>query len=112
MFALTAQIAMHVAILATTTNNYETAYEQAAKQHKPLLVLVGADWCPACRTMKEDSLPVLEKKGDLSKLAFTMVNADDQPKLARQLMDGNSVPQLILYTPTAKGWNRAQLTWA
>lgn len=112
MLAITAQVAMLMAVFTSTSPTYEIAFKKSAQQQKPLLVLVGAPWCPACRTMKDGSLPSLEKKGDLKQVVYATVNADNQAELARRLMDGNSIPQLILYTPTERGWQRAQLTGA
>ena len=38
---------------------YEVAYRKARDERKPLLILVGADWCPACKTLKADTSRVL-----------------------------------------------------
>jgi thioredoxin-like negative regulator of GroEL len=112
VLALSAQVALHLAIVAANGSDYEGAYKEAFKQNKPLLILVGAEWCPACRTMQEDSLPTLEKQGGLKNVVFTKVDADEEPKLAKQLMSGSAIPQLILYAPKKEGWHRAQLTGA
>lgn len=112
MVGLTASVAMQVALLATSAGAYQDAYNQADKEGKPLLVLVGADWCPGCRTMKQETIPELERDGDLSQVVFTTVNTDEKPTLSRQLLRGTSIPQLVLFTRTAKGWRRSQLTGA
>ncbi len=65
MIGLTASVAMQVALLATSASAYQDAYDQADKEGKPLLVLVGADWCPGCRTMKDEMIPELERDGGL-----------------------------------------------
>jgi thioredoxin-like negative regulator of GroEL len=110
MIGLTASVAMQVALLATSANAYQDAYNQADKEGKPLLVLVGADWCPGCRTMKQEMIPELERDGGLSQVVFTTVNTDEKPTLSRRLLHGTSIPQLVLFTRTAKGWRRSQLT--
>ena len=80
---------------------------------KPLMVLVGADWCPGCRTMKQSVLPRMEQSGRLNPVNFSVVNTDNQPDLAGRLMRGNSIPQLILFTPMPNGrWHREQITGA
>jgi thiol:disulfide interchange protein len=45
--------------------SYEVAYQQAQKERKPLLVLVGADWCHACKTMKTDTIVPMKEAGQL-----------------------------------------------
>ncbi|MHB8970398.1 MAG: thioredoxin family protein [Pirellulaceae bacterium] len=110
MVGLTASVAMQIAMLATSANAYQDAYNQADKEGKPLLVLVGADWCPGCRTMKQEMIPELEREGDLSQVVFTTVNTDEKPTLSRRLLRGaTSIPQLVLFTRTAKGWRRSEL---
>jgi hypothetical protein len=62
--------------------------------------------------MKNAVIPQLEKRGTLRKVAFTAVNTDQQGELARKLMRGGSIPQLIVFRRTAKGWRREQFTGA
>ncbi|MHB8955639.1 MAG: thioredoxin family protein [Pirellulaceae bacterium] len=110
MVGLTASIAMQMALVTTAAGTYQDAYDQADKEGKPFLVLVGADWCPGCRTMKDEMIPELARDGGLSQVVFTIVNTDDKPTLSRRLLRGPSIPQLVLFTPSTKGWRRAQLT--
>jgi thioredoxin-like negative regulator of GroEL len=110
MMGVTAQVAMQLALFATAASPYQDAYDQAGREGKPLLVLVGADWCPGCRVMKDEMIPKLKRGDGLSRVVFTTVNTDEKPLLARRLLRGNSIPQLVLYTRTRKGWRRAQLT--
>ena len=74
---------------APTPATYETAYQQATTDNsRPLVVLVGADWCPACRQMKQAVLPQVERDGGLNRVAFATVNTDRDSTLARELMSG------------------------
>ena len=91
---------------------YKTAYKASIAQGKPLVVLVGADWCPGCQTMKRKVLPQLQAKGALTGVELAVVDSDAESKLAGQLMSGNSIPQLIMYYKTSKGWKRQQMTGA
>ncbi len=110
MIGLTATMVMQMALMATPASAYQEAYDKASEEGKPLLVLVGATWCPGCRTMKDKVIPELEQDGGLQQVAFTTVDTDEKPDLSRRLLRGNSIPQLVLYTRGVKGWRRAHLT--
>ena len=115
MTFVTAQLVMQVAILSTAaahTDTYRQAYEQAQERHQPLLVLVGTESCTACETMKTESMPEMKGDGSLDEVAFAMVDRDKHPKLANLLMQGDAVPQLVLYTRVGDQWRRSQLTGA
>jgi thioredoxin-like negative regulator of GroEL len=91
--------------------SYEQAFKEAQSQRRPLLVLVGATWCPACQTMKQQTLPRLASRGGLAGVSYATIDADAQPELAAQLLRGNSVPQLIAFSRQPGGkWQREQLT--
>ncbi len=105
---------LNMSFLATTSNmTYDQAYRTAtADEGRPLVVLVGADWCPACQQMKQSVMPAVQQHGSLSHVAFAMVNTDRDGALAGQLMQGSSIPQLVMYVKTGAGWSRRQLTGA
>jgi thioredoxin-like negative regulator of GroEL len=93
--------------------SYEQAYKAAESNGRPILVLVGADWCPGCQRMKGGTLARMSGSGRLSRVNYAIVNSDREPELARQLMRGNSIPQLIVYSKTGKdSWKRDQITGA
>ena len=97
--------------LAPTDQTYEQAYNVAiSDSSRPLVVLVGADWCPACQSMKSSVLPQVQQLGGLNNVAFATVNVDRDSTIAKSLMEGGSIPQLIMYVKTDKGWTRQQLT--
>lgn len=98
-----------VASAVKAADTYETAYKSAQETGKPLVVLIGADWCPACQSMKTSVMPKLEQGGKLKDVAFATVNIDHQPRIGRSMMEGNSIPQLVIYTKTADGWKRERL---
>ncbi len=114
MISLTLNMLLQVAAVGAgaARQDYTSAYHQTAESGRPLVVLIGADWCPGCRQMKYTAIPELEKKGGLSKVAFAYVNTDQQGELARKLMSGGSIPQLVMYHKTDSGWKRQQLTGA
>lgn len=112
MLGVTTALVLQASILTASMNSYATAHERTAKTGEPLVVLVGADWCPACQTMKSSVIPQAQQRGILSKVAFAVVNTDHEPELARKLMRGGTIPQLIMFRPTTDGWKRKQLTGA
>lgn len=110
MTGLTLATVLQAALLSTGAQTYAEAHKQNEETGKPLIVMVGADWCPACQRMKNDSLPVVERRGLLRRVAFAIVNSDREHDLATKLMTGNSLPQLIVYRKTASGWQRKAMT--
>lgn len=113
MTTLTLAALLHASVLATGANNHFVSYAEAHKVNaetgRPLVVLIGADWCPACRQMKS-AVPQLAQKGVLQKVAFTVLNTDHDGVIAQKMMTGGSIPQLVMYNKTAAGWKRSSLT--
>src|SRR4051794_35856609 len=98
MMQLTLNLLLQVAALTATPNrDYAAAYYGAERAGKPLVVLIGTDWCPGCHQMEKTALPEVEKRGGLRNVSFAYVNADKQSALAGKLMSGGSIPQLVVY---------------
>ena len=112
MTGLALGLLMQTTLLAAGPQSYDDAFKQAETNGQPILVLVGAEWCPGCRTMKSSVLPKLAQGGKLKKVNFALVDTDASENLAAHLMRGNSIPQLIVFAKTAKGWHREQITGA
>ncbi len=112
--ALTTCLQLSLAVVSAnaTQASYGNAYREAERTGKPLVILVGADWCPGCNTMKHSVIPALKESGDLAKVSFATVNTDSERELASKLMQGGSIPQLIVYQKTDSGWQREQVTGA
>jgi thioredoxin-like negative regulator of GroEL len=91
---------------------YATAYEKSLSEGKPLVVLVSAQWCPACDVLKDTTLKSLEQSGELADVSVAVVDRDAEPELAQQLMEGEKkVPQIIVYSQNTTGrWQRKKLT--
>jgi thioredoxin-like negative regulator of GroEL len=103
-------VLLQAAVVGAEGQPYTEAFKAAQASDQPLVVLVGAEWCPGCVTMKRTVLPGLIRRGKLRNVQFTTVDADDDPALARKLMRGASIPQLIVFSRSAEGWQREQLT--
>lgn len=112
MAGLTLSLLLQTSLLAAGPGDYAAAYRQTEADGQPLLVLVGADWCPGCVTMKQAVLPRLVQAGKLQQVNVALVNTDAQSDLAGQLMRGGTIPQLVVFAKTSHGWHREQITGA
>ncbi len=109
MLAAVIQISVIAAPQQDTNEDYRRAYRRSVTTGRPLVVLIGADWCSACRTMKTSVLPRVAKIGGLDRVEFTYVDLDRQRDLASRLVHGKSIPQLVRFTKTGTGWKSAYL---
>ena len=94
---------------AEPADDFTHAREETTESGKPLLVMVGTDWCGPCQAMKKNILPKVREHGLFRKVAFALVNADRNKKLADELTGGGPVPQMVLYYKSDKGWMRRKL---
>jgi len=105
VLALSLVAAVEVSILVTGADAYADAHRLTAKTGRPMVVLVGNDSCPEMKSI----LPQLRRRGLLAKVAFAVVNMDQQRTLGRQLTGGGPIPQLVIYRRTPSGWKRRKL---
>jgi len=106
-------LALQAVLLVSGAQTYEQAYEDTQASGKPLVVLVGADWCPGCVTMKVGVMPRMQESGYLGRVNYAQIDTDSEVELAGQLMRGSSIPQLIVFSQSADGrWHREQLVGA
>lgn len=90
--------------------SYEAAYKQAQEQHKPLLIVVGAEWCAACKVLKSQTIEPMQTSGKLENVVVTIVDKDARPELAEKLMDGKTLPQLVVFAEGSDGWKKFSTT--
>jgi thioredoxin-like negative regulator of GroEL len=111
MVGLTALFVFQQALLGADPGSYHAALADAQTERRPLLVLVGAQWCPGCQTMKQRVIPSLARRGALRTVSFATIDTDAEAELAQQLMRGGAIPQLIAFSRTRDGkWHREQIT--
>jgi thioredoxin-like negative regulator of GroEL len=91
------------------TESYDVAHQETVETGKPIIVMVGTDWCGPCQTMKKKILPQVRERGLLKKVAFAIVNADREHELAQRLTGGGPIPQLVMFRKTSEGWKRRKL---
>lgn len=94
---------------SSAVETYAEAHRATVETGKPLVVMIGTDWCQPCQTMKRTVLPRIRKRGFFKKIAFAMVNPDRDGKLAKELTGGGPIPQLVMFRKTSKGWMRRKL---
>jgi thioredoxin-like negative regulator of GroEL len=94
----------------STSRDYRQAYHEASATGKPLLLLIGADWCHHCVVLKQELLPQLKKKGLLDQVAFAYVDYDRDRDLADQVMTGRFLPELVMFTRSHNGWRVTYLS--
>ncbi len=90
--------------------SYEEAYVKAQKENKPLIVLVGADWCAACKKMKALTIDPMKESGEFENVIFTFLDRDEQSDICEQVMDGDTLPQIIVFSKATGSWRRHSLT--
>jgi len=88
---------------------YSTAYHQSLNTRQPLVVIVGAQWCPACRKLENEVIPKIKEAGLLSRIAFAVVDYDAETKVAQQLTRGGPIPQVLVFWHSDNGWKSDRL---
>lgn len=108
------QLALALILCATGANDkpldYEAAFAKAQQEEKPLVILVGARWCASCQIMKKETIEPMKESGALDNVVVTFVDKDDRPELAEQLMKGETLPQIVVFTKNSGAWKRFSLT--
>lgn len=111
MVSLLLAVALCSVTSASLKMNYADAYKESVAQDKPLMVVVGAPWCPACNVLKQSTLEPMAQTGELDGVSVAILDRDSNPDLVKQLTKGEQMlPQIIMYTRTDSGqWKRRQL---
>ena len=106
---LGATIVLQLALLATSGETYAEAHKTTSEKGCPLVVVVGATWCPACQQMKTAVIPEVKRRGILQKVAYAEVDLDEDRELGAELTDGGPIPQIVMYRKTQLGWRLKRL---
>ena len=110
MFTILVALLLSGVTSEDANKDYKSAYKEALKAKKPLMVVVGADWCHACNVLKDSTIKPMVKTGQLDNVSIALVNKDLQPELVDQLTHGEKmIPQIIVFTKTDSGWKRSKL---
>ncbi len=104
MTTLLMAVVLQAGIAGASEQTYAEAYYQSTQSGRPLVVMLGADWCPACVKLKNSIMPQVAQAGTLANVELAYVDVDKEPALARQLVKGGSIPQLVCFERGPKGW--------
>jgi thioredoxin-like negative regulator of GroEL len=95
--------------MATPSESYAEAHRQTVETGRPMVVMVGAEWCPACKAMEANVLPEMRSRGLLRRVAFALVDMDRDGEIGHKLVEGGPIPQLIVFRKTSEGWKNRRL---
>ena len=112
MTTLVMAVVLQASVTASGEKTYAEAFHQSTKSGRPLVVMLGADWCPACVKLKNRIMPEVAKQGGLKGVELAYVDVDREPRLAKQLVKGGSIPQLVRFEKGPKGWESKHMIGA
>lgn len=95
-------LVIQVRTAVSQTTDYPTAY--SACDVTPMVVYIGAEWCPACVTAKSQVFNPMLECGEFS--GFNVVFLDSADKYAQKILTGNkltTIPQCFVFAKS-KGW--------
>jgi len=109
MTSLSLATILQASLLLTGTDDYAEAHHVVTQTGRPMVVMVGADWCPACQVMDKTVIPQVRQRGLLRRVAFAHVNLDQERDLGQELTAGGPIPQLLMYRRTLGGWKMRRI---
>lgn len=84
-------------------DDYTNALQRSRHEGRPLLVLIGAEWCGPCKAVKR-------REAELRRLGvYVYLDCDADRGRARWLLGDRGVPHLIVDRKTRVGWVRYRL---
>ncbi len=112
MTSLVAAVVLQASLMAPGEGSYGEAVRESLTTGRPLVVMLGANWCPACRKLRNSILPQVARNGALEGVAFAYVDVDQQSELTRRLAQGGSIPQLIRFEQKDGRWSSRHMIGA
>ncbi|EAQ81678.1 thioredoxin family protein [Blastopirellula marina] len=77
--------------------DYREAYALYKRDHRPMVVMVTASWCPYCPAMKNELLQ-MKQAGELSGVSLVILDHDQDRATARRVMGKRrTLPALSVY---------------
>lgn len=112
MTTLLMALVLQASVAPSGERTYAEAYHHSTQNGRPLVVMLGADWCPACVKLKKTIMPQVAQQGGLKGVELAYVDVDKEPALAKQLVRGDSIPQLVRFERGPKGWESKHMIGA
>ena len=109
---LTGAVEGRIAAARSTHHSYAAAHREMKEHGRPLLVLIGADWCPGCQIMKQTMGRDGIRKSLANRVAYAQVNKDEEARIASRILKGDRIPQLVLFRRTRDGWKATRMIGA
>ena len=110
MNILTLAVVMQGAVVSFELQPYQDVYSKVADTEKPFIVIIGADWCPGCQVLKRKTVPQVANEGGFKGIGVAYVDYDRDAKLAKQLMKGTTIPQVIRFQRNGNKWEMERLS--
>ena len=112
MTTLLMAVVLQAGLAPSGEQTYAEAFHQSTRSGRPLVVMLGAPWCPACVKLKNKIMPQVAQKGGLQGVELAYVDVDKEPALAKQLVKGGSIPQIVRFEKGPKGWESKHMIGA
>ena len=84
--------------------SFETAYQNAKATGRPMLVVLGAEWCPGCVVLKNQTIPEAQRRGGLRNVELTHIDIDVRKDIAAKLQRGPMIPQVVRMDWNGESW--------
>lgn len=86
-----------IILTASLWLTYDKAYNDFEVNGKPMVIMITADWCPACKVAKP-KLETLIKKNYFQDISPVLIDADDE-LIKLMLPGGTTLPTFLVYGP-------------
>ena len=74
MVSLLLAVVLGSVTTAPIKTDYAEAYKESVAKNKPLMVVVGAPWCPACNVLKQSTIEPMAKTGELDQVSVAVLD--------------------------------------
>lgn len=103
VFAAVVALSVLTASSAEFTNP-AWANDDAKRSGRSLLVLVSAEWCPPCQTLKATTIAQARREGLFIDINYVEVPSDGPD--AKELIGDRPLPQLVYFQREGDGWRK------
>ena len=112
MSILTLAVLMQTSVITFEMQPYQDVYNNVMGNQRPFVVIIGAEWCHACQQLKRTTVPKVANEGGFEGVDVAYVDLDRDAQLAKKLMKGTSIPQIVRFQRHGKKWDIQRLSGA